>query len=255
MKRVRLRVTYANVMSTIAVFLALGGTSYAAWTLTGRDIANESLTGADVRNGSLTSLDVKNGSLIAADFRKGVLKRGPRGVRGVQGEQGPVGDEGDVGPRGPEGQEGEVGPRGIAGPAGPVGPSRVEVFEQDTSIPVGLVETSIIRSEPMIEAKYEVVAKVTLVRDSTAGPGGTACTLEIVGAATPIDVSYGSVSPAGSDAPSQQTVVLTGGATAAAADELRVRCRALATDATISASNARIVAREVGELNRHVVGT
>ena len=36
MTRMREHLTYANVMATIAVFIALGGTSYAAITITGR---------------------------------------------------------------------------------------------------------------------------------------------------------------------------------------------------------------------------
>ena len=42
--RLRGKLTYANVMSTVAVFVALGGSSYAALTITGRDVKNSSLT-------------------------------------------------------------------------------------------------------------------------------------------------------------------------------------------------------------------
>ena len=54
---------YSNVMATIAVFIALGGTSYAATQISGKD----------VRNGSLTGLDVKDGSLTAKELRKGAV--------------------------------------------------------------------------------------------------------------------------------------------------------------------------------------
>ena len=37
---IRKRLTYANVMATLAVFIALGGSSYAALTITGRDVVN-----------------------------------------------------------------------------------------------------------------------------------------------------------------------------------------------------------------------
>jgi hypothetical protein len=49
----RPRITYANVMSTLAVFLALG---------TGGAYAVDKITGADVRNRSLTSRDLKSNS-------------------------------------------------------------------------------------------------------------------------------------------------------------------------------------------------
>lgn len=57
--RVRSRLTYANVMATIAVLLALtGGTAGAARLITGVNVKNESLTGRDVKNGSLKSIDI-----------------------------------------------------------------------------------------------------------------------------------------------------------------------------------------------------
>ena len=67
----RAHLTYANVTATLALFVALGGSAYAAATITGRDVRNNSLTGRDVR--SLTSKDVKDGSLRAVDFRPGDL--------------------------------------------------------------------------------------------------------------------------------------------------------------------------------------
>jgi hypothetical protein len=50
-------------MATIAVFVALGGSSYAAITITGRDVKNGSLTGKDVHNNSLTGRDIKEAQL------------------------------------------------------------------------------------------------------------------------------------------------------------------------------------------------
>jgi hypothetical protein len=49
----RKRLTYANVMATLAVFIALGGTSYAALTVTGRDVKNSSLTFRDLQRDTL----------------------------------------------------------------------------------------------------------------------------------------------------------------------------------------------------------
>jgi hypothetical protein len=53
LKALRRHLTYANVMATIAVFVALGSGSYAAVTITGRDVKNGSLTGKDVKRNSL----------------------------------------------------------------------------------------------------------------------------------------------------------------------------------------------------------
>jgi hypothetical protein len=58
-----MRLSYANVMSTVAVFLALGGTSYAALKVTGKNVKDGSLTGKDIKNRSLGARDIKSGLL------------------------------------------------------------------------------------------------------------------------------------------------------------------------------------------------
>ena len=92
----RRHLSYANVTATLALFIALGGSSYAALKLP--------------RN-SVTSTQVKNGSLLARDFKTGQLKAGPRGPQGVTGPIGPVGP---VGPSGAQGQQGVAGQDGSA---------------------------------------------------------------------------------------------------------------------------------------------
>jgi hypothetical protein len=99
------RLTYANVMATVAVFIALGGSSYAAVTITGKQVVDSSLRGRDIRNSSLTSADIKNRSLRALDFGPGQL---PAGAAGPQGPQGPKGDNGDPGVPGSARAYGEV---------------------------------------------------------------------------------------------------------------------------------------------------
>ena len=54
---------YANVVATLALVVALGGTSYAAVKITGKDVKNNSLSGKDVKNESLTGKDVKKRSV------------------------------------------------------------------------------------------------------------------------------------------------------------------------------------------------
>ena len=44
-----------------ALVVAMGGTSYAAVSITARDVKNNSLTGADVKNSTLTGADVRHG--------------------------------------------------------------------------------------------------------------------------------------------------------------------------------------------------
>ena len=89
------RISYANVTSTLALCFALAGTSYAAVTITGKDVKNGTLSGKDLKKNALTTREVKSRSLLAADFKAGELpgagERGPQGVQGPQGERGPAG--------------------------------------------------------------------------------------------------------------------------------------------------------------------
>ena len=96
----RLRLTYANVMATGAMFVALGGSSYAVTQLPRNSVGERQL-----RAGAVTSPKVRDGSLTRADLSADVLVAGPRGARGAQG---PKGDLGDTGPKGDPGPKGEA---------------------------------------------------------------------------------------------------------------------------------------------------
>lgn len=78
MRRIFGRGSYANVTATLALVIALGGTSYAATKLP--------------RN-SVSSVQVKDRSLLKKDFRPGQL---PRGKTGAPGPAGPAGQSGSA---------------------------------------------------------------------------------------------------------------------------------------------------------------
>lgn len=113
--RLRSRLTYANVMATIAVFLALGGGAYAAIKLPANSVGTRQL-----QKNSVTGAKVKNGSLTAADIVGGLL-RGPAGSAGAGGPAGPRGADGAPGTTGPPGAKGSDGTDGAPGPSGVVG--------------------------------------------------------------------------------------------------------------------------------------
>ena len=97
----RRHLTYANVISSLCLFILLGGSAYAAATITGKQVKNSSLTGADIRNGSLAAKDLKRGLLAP-----GGGAAGAPGPQGPQGAAGPQGERGAQGERGPAGQDG-----------------------------------------------------------------------------------------------------------------------------------------------------
>lgn len=63
LERLRGRLSYANVVATLALFIALGGSSYAALTVTGKNVRNGSLTGKDLKRNSLTGRQIREGRL------------------------------------------------------------------------------------------------------------------------------------------------------------------------------------------------
>lgn len=63
MKRLQGKLTYANVVATLALFVALGGSSYAALSITGRDVKNGSLTAKDVKRNALGGGRIKESKL------------------------------------------------------------------------------------------------------------------------------------------------------------------------------------------------
>jgi hypothetical protein len=84
------------VISLVALVVALGGTSYAALTITGKNVKNGSLTTKDIKNNSLTSADVRDRSLRRRDFRSGELSNAQRGPAGPAGPAGAAGAAGSA---------------------------------------------------------------------------------------------------------------------------------------------------------------
>jgi hypothetical protein len=84
--------SYANVMATAAVFLALGGGAYAAMKLPTNSVGRQ-----QIRRDAVNSAKVRNGSLLAADFRAGQLPARAAGPKGDKGDPGANGRDGAPG--------------------------------------------------------------------------------------------------------------------------------------------------------------
>jgi hypothetical protein len=68
--------SYSNVTATAALFIALGGTSYAVIQVDSGDVVDNSLRSADLRNNTVRGRDVGNGTLNARDVRRNGLGSG-----------------------------------------------------------------------------------------------------------------------------------------------------------------------------------
>ena len=100
------RPRHGTVVAYLALFLALGGTAFAAASLPRHSVGT-----AQLRNGAVTGSKVRNGSLSASDFRSGSLPKGPAG---------PTGPAGPAGPQGPPGSSGANVALGLVGATGAV---------------------------------------------------------------------------------------------------------------------------------------
>ncbi len=76
---------YSNVVATLALFVALGGTSYAVVSL-----PRDSVGHRQVRAGAVRSSEVKDGSLRTSDLSS----QARTSLRGVKGNPGPAGPQG-----------------------------------------------------------------------------------------------------------------------------------------------------------------
>jgi hypothetical protein len=114
MKSFRIRPSYASVVATLALFVALGGGAWAAST--GLIGPSGVIHGCAPRHGGSLSV-VKSGKRcghgqVAINFNQ----KGPQGSRGAQGIQGPKGDTGGQGAPGTSGYQmvtSQVGPNTV----------------------------------------------------------------------------------------------------------------------------------------------
>jgi hypothetical protein len=88
MRTLRSRLTYANVISTLCLFMLLGGGAYAATQL-----PKNSVGAKQIKNGAITGKEIKKGAIDASKLTAGTIATlkgaaGPVGPQGIQGPQG-----------------------------------------------------------------------------------------------------------------------------------------------------------------------
>jgi hypothetical protein len=119
---IRSRLTYANVVATGALFIALGGGAYAVSGIPDRSgvfhgcVSNRTNLLRVVR--STSSCHKAKGRGVRRDPGEFAVSWNQRGVRGVQGVEGVQGVQGVQGIEGPTGQKGDQGIQGTTGPNG-----------------------------------------------------------------------------------------------------------------------------------------
>ncbi|HSS31929.1 MAG TPA: hypothetical protein VLL27_01460 [Solirubrobacterales bacterium] len=71
--RLRRHLSYANVIASVALFAALGGSAYAASKINGGNIVNQSIAGKKLKNGTITNKQIKKGTITSAQIQAGSL--------------------------------------------------------------------------------------------------------------------------------------------------------------------------------------
>ena len=124
----RLWPRHGTAVAYLALFVALGGSAYAAVTVTGKNITDGTITGRDVKNRTLGT-----DKLSSKALRSLASRPGPQGAPGVRGPKGDKGEKGEPGASGPVGPMGAAGPTGSDGLPGPRGPSGISGWEYRTA--------------------------------------------------------------------------------------------------------------------------
>ncbi len=106
MSKLRGALTYANVVATLALFIALGGASYAAIKLPRNSVGTKqikkgAITSDKIRNGAIGSAKVRDGALRLDDFDEDEIPEGEPGLDGFDGRDGFDGLDGEPGLPGP----------------------------------------------------------------------------------------------------------------------------------------------------------
>jgi hypothetical protein len=117
-RSVRALISYGNVTGTLALFIALGGVSYAAVTLPDNSVGTNQIKNRSVTLGKIDKKARKS-------LRGQTGKAGANGAAGAAGPPGAPGSQGDPGTTGQQGGKGADGTPGAPGAVGPRGPSDV----------------------------------------------------------------------------------------------------------------------------------
>ena len=177
------RPRHGTIAAYLALFVALGGTSYAAASLPSNSVGTKQL-----QNQSVTGAKVRNGSLTAADFRRGQAPRGPAG---------PQGPTGPAGPQGPAGGGSTVGFASIS-ENGTVNPNLSAGITQNMVgvVPGGYCLNNLPASPRQVQVTPQTGFVGPVVANATIGsfgacPSGTQVTIVLTATATNTAVNNG----------------------------------------------------------------
>jgi hypothetical protein len=177
-----------NAVAYLALWIAIGGTSYAAVKL-----PRPSVGSAQIKTNAVTSSKVKNHSIGTSDLSRAAVKSlggktgpagpaGAMGAAGAPGAGGAPGAKGDTGDAGQPGQKGDKGDKGDRGDTGPAGPTYAAAGSAagGLAIPAATDTTVVTTSAALtlpVRARVYANATVDVANTSTAEPIRASCTV------------------------------------------------------------------------------
>lgn len=143
MNRVRKNLSFANVVSLLALFIALGGVSYAAVKLPAKSVGTRQL-----QNDAVTLPKISSSARDAL-----------RGSVGAQGAMGPIGTTGPKGSTGESGSPGAAGATGATGAKGDPGTSE-GYFDRDSTTVAASQAGSVVATTHLDPGDYLISARI-----------------------------------------------------------------------------------------------
>ena len=221
----------------LALFVALGGSSYAAIQLSKNSVKSKQIKDGQVKNADLAADSVEaakvaDGSLSAADFAPGQL---PAGAQGPKGATGPQGVQGIQGVQGAEGDPGDPGDPGSTGPS--------NGFESTTTVDVPwTISESPLRTLALPAGSYILNAYAT-ADTGVAAIHTAGCRIALAG--TTVATAGARIGADGTD--DSEFLALTGGGTLATAGNAELLCQATNSGGVFT--NMGLTAIKVATLN------
>jgi hypothetical protein len=222
MKRLRSKLTYSNVVSTLCLILLVGGgTSYAATQM----LPKNSVGPKQIRKEAVTPAKLS--------------KAAETTLAGPQGPTGPQGSKGDKGDRGEKGEKGEKGARGEKGDRGP---SNAITKANPGFVPWSTTYTTI--ESISLDAGSWVVTATGLANNSEPTEEAAECRLLVGGTvvAATGEIFLALFHQPGAHAPFS----LTGGATVTPGAKAELQCQSSGAGGNVV--GPAITAIQVGEL-------
>jgi hypothetical protein len=200
-KRIRKRLTYANVMSSIAVFLVLGGASaYAAKKIGSNEIKGNSITTGKIKKEAVAAAKIKNSAVVTNKLANGAVTSAKLADNAVTTSK--IANDAVTGPKVKESSLDEVPKAALAVTAESAQPSAFGQINTPGTIE-GVNSKNIVKAEKVGEGEYCVTANFTprggQVTTIFGGTGGTTAQLNLGTGTCP--------------SPAVQVLTWTGGAT------------------------------------------